>query len=135
MGTIIKDKRWSNTIWCFCKTEEEYYQFAKDFYLLKGIQSPYGHYDKEERWCDDGFIWSELFEVDIKTGEDEEKNEYWEEAVNPIDDEYEIKNKPELKEYPVIVHYDHYHKNILWISLKELNNHDELNEDLMINGQ
>ena len=50
----------------------------------------------------------------------EENDEYWEEAVDPINDTYEITEKPNECEYPVVVHYDNYHKNVLWMSLNKL---------------
>lgn len=117
MGQIIRDERYTNTIWCLCNNYEEYKQFAKDLFLYKGLDAHWGH-DEEARWINDEFIWSDLFSVNILYGEDE--YEAWEEAVDPINDEYEIEERPEEDEYPVVVHYDNYHKNVLWMSLNKL---------------
>lgn len=119
IGKIIRDKRYTNTLWCLCNNYEEFLQFAKDLFLYKGLEI-YGTMCEEERWIEDEYDWSYLFGVDIRTGEDEENDEYWEEAVDPINDTYEIKEKPNENEYPVVVHYDNYHKNVLWMSLNKL---------------
>ena len=119
IGKIIRDKRYTNTLWCLCNNYEEFLQFAKDLFLYKGLEI-YGTMCVEERWIEDEYDWSYLFGVDIRTGEDEENDEYWEEAVDPINDTYEIKEKPNENEYPVVVHYDNYHKNVLWMSLNKL---------------
>lgn len=119
IGKIVRDERYENTLWCLCNNEDEYIQFAKDLFLYKGLEI-YGTMCEEERWIEDEYQWSYLFGVDIRTGENEENDEYWEEAVDPINDTYEIKEKPNENEYPVIVHYDNYHKNVLWMSLDKL---------------
>ena len=119
IGKIIRDKRYTNTLWCLCNNYEEFLQFAKDLFLYKGLEI-YGTMCEEERWIEDEYDWSYLFGVDIRTGEDEENDEYWEEAVDPINDTYEMKEKPNENEYPVVVHYDNYHKNVLWMSLNKL---------------
>ena len=118
IGKIVRDERYSNTIWCLCNNYDEFLQFAKDLFLYKGLETIYGNIDEEERWIDNEYDWSYLFGVDICTFENE--NEYWEEAVDPINDTYEIKEKPNEDEYPVVVHYDNYHKNVLWMSLEKL---------------
>lgn len=69
---------------------------------------------------DDELKWSELFGVDLIKGEDEENDEYWEGAVDPINDVYEIKEKPDDDWYPVVVQYDDFYKNLLWVSLERL---------------
>lgn len=119
IGKIVRDERYTNTLWCLCNNYEEFLQFAKDLFLYKGLEI-YGSMCKEERWIEDEYDWSYLFGVDIRTGEDEENDEYWEEAVDPINDTYEMKEKPNENEYPVVVHYDNYHKNVLWMSLNKL---------------
>ena len=119
IGKIVRDERYTNTLWCLCNNHEEFLQFAKDLFLYKGLEI-YGTMCEEERWIEDEYDWSYLFGVDIRTGEDEENDEYWEEAVDPINDTYEMKEKPNENEYPVVVHYDNYHKNVLWMSLNKL---------------
>lgn len=119
IGKIVRDERYTNTLWCLCENEDDYIQFAKDLFLYKGLEI-YGTMCEEERWIEDEYQWSYLFGVDIRTGEDEENDEYWEEAVDPINDTYEITEKPNKSKYPVIVHYDNYHKNVLWMSLNKL---------------
>ena len=119
IGKIIRDKRYTNTLWCLCNNYEEFLQFAKDLFLYKGLEI-YGTMREEERWIEDEYEWSYLFGVDIREYEDEENNEYREEAVDPINDAYEMKEKPNENEYPVVVHYDNYHKNVLWMSLNKL---------------
>lgn len=119
IGKIVRDERYTNTLWCLCNNYEEFLQFAKDLFLYKGLEI-YGSICEEERWIEDEYDWSYLFGVDIRTGEDEENDEYWEEAVDPINDTYEMKEKPNENEYPVVVHYDNYHKNVLWMSLNKL---------------
>lgn len=122
MGQIIRDERYENTIWCLCNNEEEYYQFAKDLFLYKGL-SIWGTMCEDERWIKDEYVWSSLFGVDIVEGEDED-GYYWEKAVNPINDTYEIEERPDDSEYPVVVHYDNYHKNVLWMSLNKMRNNN-----------
>ena len=119
IGKIVRDGRYINTLWCLCNNYEEFLQFAKDLFLYKGLEI-YGTMCEEERWIEDEYDWSYLFGVDIRTGEDEENDEYWEEAVDPINDTYEMKEKPNENEYPVVVYYDNYHKNVLWMSLNKL---------------
>ena len=119
IGKIVRDERYTNTLWCLCNNYEEFLQFAKDLFLYKGLEI-YGTMREEERWIEDEYKWSYLFGVNIRTSEDEENDEYWEEAVDPINDTYEIKEKPNENEYPVVVHYDNYHKNVLWMSLNKL---------------
>lgn len=120
IGKIVRDKRYKNTIWCLCNNYEEYVQFAKDLFLFTGLTNLWGAYDEYRRWVDDELKWSELFGVDLIKGEDEENDEYWEGAVDPINDVYEIKEKPDDDEYPVAVQYDDFHKNLLWVSLERL---------------
>ena len=119
MGKIVRDERWENTLWCLCNNYDEYLQFAKDLYLYKGI-SIWGTMCEDEKWIDNEYEWSDLFGVNIVEWEDSETSEYFEKAVDPINDAYEIKEKPSEDEYPVIVHYDNYHKNVLWMSLNKL---------------
>lgn len=119
MGKIIRDERYENTIWCLCNNYEEYLQFARDLFLYKGIDV-WGTFCKKERWIDNEYEWSELFGVDARSGEDGKNGEYWEKPVDPINDSYDMKEKPKSEEYPVIVHYDNYHKNVLWMSLEKL---------------
>ena len=119
IGKIVRDERYTNTLWCLCNNYEEFLQFAKDLFLYKGLEI-YGTRCEEERWIEDEYDWSYLIGVDIRTGEDEENDEYWEEAVDPINDTYEMKEKPNENEYPLVVHYDNYHKNVLWMSLNKL---------------
>lgn len=118
VGKIVKDKRYTNTLWCLCNNYEEYLQFAKDLFLLKG-KYYYEKYDKNARWITDGYEWSGIFDVELKNWEDDDI--YYEESVNPINDTYEIKERPKDSEYPVVIHYDDYHKNVLWMSLNKLN--------------
>ena len=120
---ITRDERYENTLWCLCENEDDYIQFAKDLFLYKGLEI-YGTMCEEERWIEDEYEWSYLFGVDIREYEDEEKNEYREEAVDPINDVYEMKEKPNENEYPIVVHYDNYHKNVLWMSLNKLRDED-----------
>lgn len=120
IGKIVRDKRHKNIIWCLCNNYEEYVQFAKDLFLFTGLTNLVGVYDEYRRWVDDELKWSELFGVDLIKGEDEENDEYWEGAVDPINDVYEIKEKPDDDEYPVAVQYDDFYKNLLWVSLERL---------------
>ena len=120
---ITRDERYENTLWCLCENEDDYIQFAKDLFLYKGLEI-YGTMCEEERWIEDEYEWSYLFGVDIREYEDEENNEYREEAVDPINDVYEMKEKPNENEYPIVVHYDNYHKNVLWMSLNKLRDED-----------
>lgn len=119
IGKIVRDERYTNTLWCLCNNYDEFLQFSKDLFLYKGLEI-YGTMCEEERWIEDEYEWSYLFGVDIREYEDEENDEYCEEAVNPISDAYEMKEKPNENEYPVVVHYDNYHKNVLWMSLEKL---------------
>ena len=120
---LKRDERYENTLWCLCNNYEEFLQFAKDLFIYKGLEI-YGTMCEEERWIEDEYEWSYLFGVDIREYEDEENNEYREEAVDPINDAYEMKEKPNENEYPIVVHYDNYHKNVLWMSLNKLRDED-----------
>lgn len=119
IGKIVRDERYTNTLWCLCNNYDEFLQFSKDLFLYKGLEI-YGTMCEEERWIEDEYEWSYLFGVDIREYEDAENDEYYEEAVNPISDTYEMKEKPNENEYPVVVHYDNYNKNVLWMSLEKL---------------
>lgn len=119
MGQIVRDERWENTLWCLCNDYDEYLQFAKDLYLYKGLDI-WGTMCENEKWIDNEYEWSDLFGVDINEWEDDETGEYFEKPVDPINDVYEMKEKPNEDEYPVVVHYDNYHKNVLWMSLDKL---------------
>lgn len=116
---IVRDERYTNTLWCLCRNYNEYLQFAKDLFLLKGKEI-YGVMCDDEMWIEDEYEWSDIFDVEILTGYDEVNEEFWEYAVDPINDTYEIKEKPNENEYPVIIYYDDYRKDILWMSLNKL---------------
>lgn len=118
MGQIVRDERYTNTLWCLCNNYGEYLQFAKDLYLYKGLDV-WGTMCEDERWIEDKQDWYYLFDVDYER-ENEDTGECWDEDIDPINDAYEIKEKPNEDEYPVVVHYDNYHKNILWMSLNKL---------------
>lgn len=118
IGQIVRDERWTNTLWCLCNNYDEYLQFAKDLYLYKGLDI-WGLRCENERWIEDKRDWYDLFDVDYER-ENEDTGECWDEDIDPINDTYEIKEKPNEDEYPVVVHYDNYHKNVLWMSLNKL---------------
>lgn len=128
MGKIVRDERYTNTVWCLCNNYEEYLQFAKDLWLYTDIDHGgiwnvylYGERIKnEERWFTDSYVWSNLFGVDRIDIPDPE-NDGWiiEYYVDPINDTYEIKEKPEEDEYPVVVQYS-LHGELMWISLNKL---------------
>ena len=119
MGKLIRDDNWTNTLWCKCTDEQEFYQFAKDLFLFRGMKVC-GSFCSEIHWVRDAYDWSELFGVEVMNGEDKEKKMFWREAVDPIDGEYEITIKPKQEEYPVVVHYDSYHKRVTWMSLDKM---------------
>ena len=49
---------------------------------------------EDEKWIDNEYEWSDFFGVNIVEWEDSETGEYFEKAVDPINDTYEIKEKP-----------------------------------------
>lgn len=119
MGKIVRDERYENYIWCLCNNYNEYLQFAKDLFLYTGLYNQYSEKINAKRWITSAYQWSDLFDVPTKIRIDE--NQWgWEEAVDPINDSYVIREKPDESEYPVIVQYDNYNKIILWISLNKL---------------
>lgn len=61
-----------------------------------------------------------LFDVDSVPVEDNDSDEEYL-PVDPINDVYEIKEKPDNTEYPVIIYYSMYEKELLWVSLNKLN--------------
>ena len=119
IGHIVRDERFTDTIWCLCNNYEEYLQFAKDLFLYKGLYNQYSGKYNSERWIKSKYEWSVIFDVPEKTTVDDNGIE-WEEDVDPIMDTYDIREKPDENEYPVIIHYDNYHKNVIWISFNKL---------------
>lgn len=120
MGQIIRDERYENTLWCLCNNYEEYLQFAKDLYQLRG-KYYWGEYCENEdtKWIEDENEYADIFGIDFIPDENDEDFEY---APDPMNDTYEMKEKPNENEYPVIVNYSDCYKNVLWISLNKLQN-------------
>lgn len=130
MGKIIRDERYTNTVWCLCNNFEEYQQFAKDLWLYTDIERSnfYNVYlngeriKNEERWFDNEYVWRQVFDVDPITAiEVDEDGHEWEieTPIDPINDSYEIKEKPKDEEYPVIVQYS-LKDALFWISINKL---------------
>ena len=120
MGQIVRDERYENTLWCLCNNYEEYLQFAKDLYQLRG-KYYWGEYCENEdtKWIEDENEYADIFGIDFIPAENDEDFEY---APDPINDTYEMKEKPNENEYPVIVNYSDCYKNVLWVSLNKLQN-------------
>lgn len=117
MGKIIRDKKFSNTIWYFIKNYNEFLQFLKDLFLFKGLTNEFHNiFNEEERWINNSFEWENIFDIQ-RTNDNIDLEE-----IDPINDTYEIEDKPDEDEYPIIIYYDNYAKNILWISLNKLIN-------------
>lgn len=117
MGKIIRDKKFSNTIWYFIKNYNEFLQFSKDLFLFKGLTNEFHNiFNEEERWINNSFEWENIFDIQ-KTNDNIDLEE-----IDPINDTYETEDKPDEDEYPIIIYYDNYAKNILWISLNKLIN-------------
>ena len=119
IGCIVRDERYVDVIWCLCNNYEEYLQFAKDLFLYRGLYNQYNQEYNNERWIESEYKWSCLFDVSEKITVDDNGVE-WTESVDPINDTYEIKDKPKESEYPVIVQYDNYKNCVLWVSLNKL---------------
>lgn len=117
IGKIIRDKKFSNTIWYFIKNYNEFLQFSKDLFLFKGLTNEFHNiFNEEERWINNSFEWENIFDIQ-RTNDNIDLEE-----IDPINDIYEIEDKPDEDEYPIIIYYDNYAKNILWISLNKLIN-------------
>lgn len=117
IGKIIRDKKFSNTIWYFIKNYNEFLQFSKDLFLFKGLTNEFHNiFNEEERWINNSFEWENIFDIQ-RTNDNIDLEE-----IDPINDTYEIEDKPDEDEYPIIIYYDNYAKNILWISLNKLIN-------------
>lgn len=105
MGKIIRDKKFSNTIWYFIKNYNEFLQFSKDLFLFKGLTNEFHNiFNEEERWINNSFEWENIFDIQ-RTNDNIDLEE-----IDPINDTYEIEDKPDEDEYPIIIYYDNYAK-------------------------
>lgn len=115
---IVRDQRYFDTLWCKCRDYDEYLEFAKDLYEFTGrdirlISS--GERD-DEPWFGKNNIgkWAELFGVE-KIETEGKLAKY----PDPAYGEYEITEKPEDNEYPVVVMYDGQDSCLYWVSLNK----------------
>jgi hypothetical protein len=94
-------------------------QFAKDLYNVfltdENLQRTIFAYQfaYTDLWIDHKEKWAEIFGVDDVETEDGSLL-----TPDPINDEYEIQEKPEDCEYPVMVKYDAFDSTLYWTSLK-----------------
>lgn len=104
---IEKSKRYTDTLWCICKDYDEYLQFAKELYLWRENDGFFGgkEFTYDDPWFEGNIgLWMDVFGVPyVKEDPDDEWSEEYE-INDPLEDTYEINEKPEDNEYPVLVH-------------------------------
>lgn len=119
---IEKSKRYTDTLWCICNDHNEYVQFAKELYLWRENDGFFGgeEFTYDDPWFKGNIgLWMNVFGVPyIKEDPDDELSEEYE-IADPLIDNYEIKEKPENDEYPVLVHVQRIGDDIQidWFSL------------------
>lgn len=126
---VHKSKRFTNTWWSLCTNYEDYLNFAKEMYQWKGEDVIFGgeQFQTEDSSFDSVSSWMDTFEVPYVLENPNDKYSDEHEIDNPLTDEYEIKNKPEENEYPVVVYMYKVqgYFNIDWFSIKELEIEDK----------
>lgn len=93
---IIKDKNYTDIIWSYALNEREYYQFAKEFWTFFDY---------------DIYLFYDTFEI---------RDECNYELIDPLIDDYQIRNRPDEADYPVIISYCACNKILTWASLNDL---------------
>lgn len=121
---VRKSKRFINTWWSLCTNYEDYLNFAKEMYQWKGEDVIFGgeQFQTDDSLFDSVSSWMDTFEVPYILEDPNDKYSDMYEINNPLTDKYEIKNKPEENEYPVVVYMYRVqgYFNIDWFSIKEL---------------
>lgn len=121
---VRKSKRFINTWWSLCTNYEDYLNFAKEMYQWKGEDVIFGgeQFQTDDSLFDSVSSWMDTFEVPYVLEDPNDKYSDMYEINNPLTDKYEIKNKPEENEYPVVVYMYRVqgYFNIDWFSIKEL---------------
>ena len=121
---LHKSTRYIDTLWCICNNYDEYLNFAKELYQWKEITGDFGgnQFDYEDNWFDTIGQWMDVFGVPyVKEYPDDEYS--WENEIeDPLTSQYEITEKPNEDEYPVIVHVHKYTNEVQvdWYSIKTL---------------
>lgn len=94
-------------------------------YQWKGEDVIFGgeQFQTEESLFDSVSSWMDVFEVPYILEDSNDKYSDEHEINNPLIDKYEIKNKPEENEYPVVVYMYRVqgYFNVDWFSIRELN--------------
>lgn len=122
---IEKSKRYTDTLWCICNDHNEYVQFAKELYLWRENDGFFGGADftYDDPWFEGNIgRWMDLFGVHyVKEDPDDEFSDEYE-IDNPLTDTYEINEKPDENEYPVLVHVQRMGNDtqIDWFNLPKL---------------
>lgn len=121
---VRKSKRFINTWWSLCTNYEDYLNFAKEMYQWKDEDVIFGgeQFQTDDSLFDSVSSWMDTFEVPYILEDPNDKYSDMYEINNPLTDKYEIKNKPEENEYPVVVYMYRVqgYFNIDWFSIKEL---------------
>ncbi|MBS7123002.1 MAG: hypothetical protein KH086_01345 [Coprobacillus sp.] len=98
-------------------------------YQWKGEDAIFGgeQFQTEDSLFDGVSSWMDVFEVPYILEDPSDKYSDEHEINNPLTDKYEIKNKPEENEYPVVVYMYRVqgYFNIDWFSIKELESEDK----------
>lgn len=126
---VHKSKRFTNTWWSLCNNYEDYLNFAKEMYQWKGEDAIFvgEQFQTEDSLFDSVSSWMDVFEVPYILEDPSDKYSDEHEINNPLTDKYEIKNKPEENEYPVVVYMYRVQGcfNVDWFSIKELESEDK----------
>ena len=93
---IVRDKNYTDMIWSYASNEQEYYQFAKDFWIL--FENDIG-------------LFYDIFEV---------VDDCYDGFIDPLTDDYQIRNRPDETEYPIIISYCTCNRILTWVSLNDL---------------
>lgn len=93
---IIKDKNYTDIIWSYASNGQEYNRFAIEFWT-------FFDYDTD--------LFYDTFEI---------RDECNDELINPLTDDYQIRNRPDETEYPIIISYCACNRILTWVSLNDL---------------
>ena len=105
---IEKSKRYTDTLWCICDNYEEYRHFVKQMWQWNKKDGIFAgqNFEYDDHWFESTGNWMDTFGIPcVKEDPDDEYSDEYE-IKNPLVDEYEIEEKPENDEYPVIVHVE-----------------------------
>ena len=103
---IKKSNRYTDTLWCVCNNYEEYCTFVKQMWKWNDSDSTFGGetFEYKSPWFESTGEWMDAFGIPWVKEDPNDKYSDEHEIKDPLTDTYEITEKPEDDEYPVVVH-------------------------------